>query len=143
MEKTELYTTLIIGTLFMVLISSCGLAPGKTADLDGSSWSLESYGEKALLPDTTMTAIFEEAEISGSASCNHYFATYRIRSNQFSVEGLGWTEMACMDPEGIMSQEQEIMQLLGSAATFELQGQRLIIKTASGEELVFKPLQSN
>jgi heat shock protein HslJ len=41
-----------------------------------------------------------------------------------------------------MSQEQEIMRLLGSAAAYQLQGGKLIIEAEPGGQLVFGPWQS-
>ena len=133
---------LIISAIFILLtLTSCAVFSGGLGnDLNGTSWTLESYGGKNLLDNSTMTAIFESGEVSGSASCNHYFGAYKIKGNQFSVEGLGWTEMACMDPEGIMQQEQNIMAMLGDSASYIIEGNTLLIQTTGGEELVFIPL---
>lgn len=135
------YLLPFIALLMLLVLSGCGIIEGRLGnDLNGTSWSLESYGGKSLLGDRAMTAIFESGEVSGSTSCNHYFGAYKINGNQFSVEGLGWTEMACMDPEGIMQQEQEIMALLGDSASYLIDGDKLIIRTSEGYELVFLPL---
>ena len=88
-----------------------------------------------------MTALFEAGEVNGSASCNHYFGSYKTKGNQIQIEGLGWTEMACMDPEGIMQQEQQLMSLFSQAATYFIQGQVLQITTISGELLIFQYLE--
>ena len=142
MNKTRIQAALMMGILLAVLISGCGFVPGKTNSLDGTSWTLESYAGTALLPGSAMTAVIEDGEISGSASCNHYFGSYKTHGDGMTVEGLAWTEMACLNPEGIMSQEQEIMRLLGSAAAYQLQGGKLIIKAENGGQLVFTPSQS-
>jgi len=88
-----------------------------------------------------MTANFKEREISGSASCNHYFGSYKIKGDQIAIDGLGWTEMACLDPEGIMEQEQVIMKILSGAETISLQDNLLNIRSKSGEILLFAPLE--
>ncbi len=49
--------------------------------------------------------------------------------------------MACMDPEGIMQQEQQLMSLFSQAASFSLQGQVLQITTSAGELLIFQYLE--
>jgi heat shock protein HslJ len=136
------YSLVFISISIVLVISGCGIFSGSLGnDLNGTSWTLESYGGKSLLGDRAMTAIFESKEVSGSASCNHYFGAYKISGNQFSVDGLGWTEMACMDPEGIMQQEQEIMAMLGDSASYMINGDNLIISTSNGDQLVFLPLE--
>jgi heat shock protein HslJ len=89
-----------------------------------------------------MTAVFDAEEIRGSASCNSYFGTYRISGDQISIGELGWTEMACMDPEGIMEQEQTIMKLLSESSSFSIQGNTLQITTSSGVLLIFEQLDT-
>jgi heat shock protein HslJ len=131
------HAALMAAFLLAALISGCGLMPSSSNDLDGTSWTLESYAGQALIPDSTMTAVFNGGEVSGSASCNHYFAAYQTQGDRIAIEGLGWTEMACLEPEGIMSQEQEIMRLLGSASAYKLQGEQLIIIVENGSQLVF------
>jgi heat shock protein HslJ len=139
MKKHLLYTVLVI----TILLTSCILTPrGRGNSLDGTAWTLDSIGDKELLPETTMTAFFNNEEVSGSASCNHYFASYLERGNQLTIDGLGWTEMACLNPEGIMEQEQEIMGLMDSALEYQFRNSNLIIKTNTGQELVFSPLET-
>lgn len=128
----------MITFLLALLISACSSLPGMGGDdLTGTAWTLEGYGGKDLIPDSTMTAVFEDGQVNGSASCNHYFAAYNTSGNQITIEGLGWTEMACLEPDGIMEQEQAIMALLGSAVSYQIQGDKLVITTQSGEQLIF------
>lgn len=135
---------LFLGTMLILLaLSSCGLFTGGSgSDLNGTAWTLQSYGGESLIADTTMTAEFESGEVSGSASCNHYFGSYQIKGDQITVEGLGWTEMACMDPDGIMEQEQTIMSLLSKAVSYRIESGMLRLQIESGEELVFLSLDN-
>jgi heat shock protein HslJ len=127
--------------MIALLLSSCGVldAGGKNT-LNGSSWTLVSFRDQTLIPGTTMTARFDSGEISGSASCNHYFGSYQAKNGKIQISGLGWTEMACMDPEGIMQQEQQLMANLSLASTYSIQGQTLIIETGDGSKFVFSQL---
>lgn len=130
---------LIIGAILLILIlGGCGIFSGD--DLSGTSWTLESYGGNNLISDTAMTAVFESGEVSGSASCNHYFASFQAKGNQITIEGLGWTEMACMNPDGIMEQESTIMTMLGKSVSYLMEGGKLKIQIEGGEELIFIPL---
>lgn len=138
--------TFILGALLVLLtLSGCGIfagsGGGSEADLDGTSWTLESYGGKALLDGTAMTARFLLGEITGTTSCNQYFGAYQAEGDQLTIKDLGWTEMACMDPEGIMDQEQDIMALLSDTASYEMDGAALRLITATGEELIFSPAE--
>ncbi|RLD01708.1 MAG: hypothetical protein DRI46_03115 [Chloroflexi bacterium] len=134
----------ILGSILISLVlSSCGIfSEGSGANLNGTTWTLESYGGKSLIGNTAMTANFKSAEISGSTGCNHYFGAYQTKGDQITVEGLGWTEMACMDPEGIMKQEQTIMSLLSRATSYRIEGSKLYLQIASGEELIFLSLDN-
>ena len=139
MKKVILFTGILLITL---AVSACaGATGGSEADLNGTAWTLESYGGKDLLSETTMTANFSSGEINGSASCNQYFGAYEIKGDQITLEGLGWTEMACLNPEGIMEQESAIMALLSKAVSYQIEGGKLSLQTAGGEELVFLPLE--
>jgi len=134
---------LLILILLTLFLSSCGVIPiTKDGGLNGTAWTLTSYNGTALLPETTMTAFFEKGEVTGSASCNHYFGSIKVKGDQIQIDGLGWTEMACMDPEGIMQQEQQVMSLFSQAATFSIQGQVLQIITGSGEVMEFQQIKN-
>jgi heat shock protein HslJ len=97
------------------------------------------YGEESLISGTAMTAEFDAGEIRGSASCNQYFGSYTVSGDQITLEGLGWTEMACMDPEGIMEQEIDIMTMLSKATSFRIESGNLYIEVESGAEMFFLP----
>jgi heat shock protein HslJ len=132
----------ILTTILGLLITAgCSILPGKGSNqLKGTSWRLISYGEKQPIPGKDMTAKFDSQEVSGSASCNHYFGSYQVRGDQFSVDGLGWTEMACLDPEGIMEQEQVLMKLFSESTSYSIQGNIMQISTSSGDLLLFEQM---
>jgi len=128
----------LVVLMISIYLTSCGILPGSGGnELEGTAWTLVSYDGKSLIEASSMTAQFNDVQVSGSASCNHYFGGYKIRGTQIQIEGLGWTEMACMDPEGIMQQEQELMLLFSKADVISRQGNILRITTTSGEILIF------
>ena len=138
--KKKLLLIIILLTLFL---SSCGILPiTKNSGLNGTAWTLTSYNGTTLLSDTSMTAFFENGEVNGSAGCNHYFGSFKAKGDQIQIDGLAWTEMACMDPECIMQQEQQVMSLFSQAVTFSIQGQILQIITGSGEVMVFHQIEN-
>ena len=134
---------LIVLLLLALFLSSCGVLPiTKNSGLNGTAWTLTSYNGTTLLSDTSMTAFFENGEVNGSAGCNRYFGSFKAKDDQIQIDGLAWTGMACMDPEGIMQQEQQVMSLFSQAATFSIQGQVLQIITGSGEVMVFHQIEN-
>lgn len=138
--KKNLLVWILVAALFL---SSCGLLPtGTKGGLNNTTWTLVNYNESTLIPETAMTALFENGEVSGSASCNNYFGSYKTRGEQIQIDGLGWTEMACLNPEGIMEQEQVLMSILSQADKMSIQGETLQLTTANGDSLIFHYLDS-
>jgi heat shock protein HslJ len=132
---------IILTTMILIFITSCGILPNnKAMELSGTNWKLTSYCERTPLSGKEMTAKFTAKEIQGSASCNHYFGAYEVSGDKITIEGLSWTEMACLDPEGIMEQEQTLMNLLSLASGFSINGNHLLISTSDGDVLVFEQL---
>jgi len=137
----KIYSIITISIISLFLIVSCSIMPGTGSNqLSGTTWKLISYAGNNPLPGKNMTASFDTKEIRGSASCNSYFGSYQLKGDRISIGELGWTEMACLDPEGIMEQEQAIMKLLSESSSFSIQGDRLQITTSSGDLLIFQQL---
>lgn len=134
---------LLILTILIFFLSGCGVLPlNQNRGLNGTAWTLDSYSGTVLLHGTAMTAFIQNGEINGSASCNHYFGSYTTKGDQIQIEGLGWTEMACMDPEGIMDQEQQVMAMFSQAEKYSIEGQILQITTSSGEIMIFQQIEN-
>ena len=112
-------------------------APTISAGLEDTIWTLTSYGaqnfERSLLPDTEITAEFNSSEkaVKGSAGCNSYFGQYTLNGDELSIGQLGHTEMYCMEPEGVMDQEQEYLAILENAETYVIEGNQLRINSGT------------
>jgi heat shock protein HslJ len=122
---------------------ACSTGTGE-AMLEDTAWVLESYGEpgnlKAVIADTEITAEFVRAEetVKGSAGCNSYFGSYELKGSQLSIPGpIGVTEMYCMEPKGVMDQEQEYLAVLQLAESYEIDSDELQIDCGS-QVLIFK-----
>ena len=134
--KTILITTALAFVLssLAVLSSGCNTGPQQvTPDIEGREWVLESYGEsaslQATLPGTEVTLTFDSSkdEVRGSAGCNSYFGQYTLDGDELSIGQLGWTEMYCMDPQGVMEQEHEYLSILQTAENFQVVDRKLQI----------------
>jgi len=140
MPKRKLY----LFSLFMVipLLFTAGCTSTESDGLEDVTWALEQYGEKGNLNDviegSTVTATFDSQEdrLQGSAGCNHYFGGYEVNKEKLSISQIGSTEMYCMDPEGVMDQEQDFLQILQKAESYRVYGNELRIDCGDSE-LVF------
>lgn len=101
--------------------------------LENTTWILQSYGEPenltVALEGTEITAFFDSAEdqVNGSAGCNSYFGGYIIDNSELSILQLANTEMACLDPEGVMDQEQKYLEILQAAESYSTEDGELRI----------------
>ena len=82
---------------------------------------------------------FEDGQVTGSAGCNSYFGSYKARSGDITVGAVGSTQMACVDPGGVMEQEQEFLKHLSEGQTFRIEGEQLMIYWDDHEALTFEP----
>ena len=107
-------------------------------DLAGTSWQVIGYnnGKQAvvsMLAGTEMYIDFgKDGSVSGGGGCNTYSGPYTVKGNQISIGPLASTMMACGDPAGIMEQEQQYLAALATAATYQIEGNVLELRTADG-----------
>ncbi len=147
MLKPKFYLVGLMLGVLALLSSACAKLDSTitTGDLEGTSWILQSYGEPGnpndILTDTEITAEFisSAGTVKGSAGCNSYSGSYQLAASQLSIPGpIAVTEMYCLEPEGVMEQEQQYLALLQAAESYstedgELQincGQQVLVYTA-------------
>jgi heat shock protein HslJ len=121
------------------------------ASLEGTAWMLSAFvAEKDVegmaaplpmvaepLPGTQVTSSFEDGIVGGSASCNSYGAPFVVDGSALHVETPEATAMECLDPPGIMEQEQTYLDILEGVATYRIHYSQLWLETADGRALVF------
>jgi heat shock protein HslJ len=119
--------------------------------LEGTAWTLLSFIEpnraedvitapQELLKDTEISLAFSDGQVTGNAGCNSYGGSYTLDAGSLSVGDLFQTEMACLDPEGVMEQESRFLDMLGRATQAHVFGTQLWLETEDGRGLVFKAL---
>jgi heat shock protein HslJ len=107
-------------------------------DLAGTSWQVIGYnnGKQAVtsvLAGTEMDIQFgKDGTVSGKSGCNNYNGPYTVTGNQIQIGPLASTMMACGDPAGIMDQEQQYLAALATAATYQIEGNVLELRTSDG-----------
>ena len=87
--------------------------------------------------------MFKGGQIRGSAGCNSYSSIYQVSGDKIRVGEIALTGRACLDPQGVMKQENVFMGFLCNAQTFRLSDGRLQIFRSDGEAITFVPQEIN
>jgi heat shock protein HslJ len=101
--------------------------------LEGTSWVLNAYndGQGAIVAPiggTQVTAEFEAGgNLSGSAGCKSYSATYEATEQTIQISPPVSTKMLCAQPEGVMDQETRYLQALEKATAYRNFGIALVL----------------
>jgi uncharacterized lipoprotein YbaY len=110
----------------------------QTTELVGTNWTATGVnnGQAAvvsLVAETEITASFGvDGKLTGSAGCNTYTADYQTEGNTITIGPAAATRKACPQPEGVMMQEAQYLAALETAATYQLRGDKLELRTAAG-----------
>jgi heat shock protein HslJ len=106
--------------------------------LRGSSWTLTDYDDGSgavvpVLPGTKTTANFgDDGLLSGSGGCNGYSASYDVANKLVNIEALVMTEMACLEPEGLMEQELQYLAALAETKSYVIVGDAMGLLDGDG-----------
>lgn len=109
--------------------------PVVTNPLAGTRWTVTNINNGSgavagLIPGSAISMDFDAAgRVQGNGGCNTYFANYQAGGNVLTVSQPGSTSMFCDSPEGVMQQEQQFLAALQSAATFQINGNQLSIRS--------------
>ena len=132
--------TVAVIVLTLALASCAG---GNQDSLRGTTWVLREIDGVQPMNGTVLTIEFAQGQISGSAGCNHFGGNYRIDREMIQLDSVYSTEMACLEPEGAMDQEQVYLEALHSAVRFTQTETELLIFDAADRYLKFEPYESN
>ena len=124
--------------IFLLVTAGCaGKSPVPSElPLNGTGWILTGYVSNGTslhpLNGTLVTMVFSDpGHITGSAGCNHYFASYGIKGTTITIGQAGSTEMYCTGP-GVMHQESTYLMMLGRASSVMAGNDTLTIADATG-----------
>jgi heat shock protein HslJ len=107
----------------------------QSQDLAGTDWEVNAYnnGKEAVvgvLEGTTLTASFgDDGSLSGNAGCNGYTGTFSVDGDQITIGPLASTMKMCDEPAGVMDQEAQYLAALQSAASYQIEGDVLELRT--------------
>ncbi len=115
------------------------MEPPAAAPLEGTTWQLETFiaGETArsTLAGTTITAVFADGKVGGSAGCNQYSADYTLTGETLVVGEIITTKIAC--DAAIMAEEEEFVSALQAASRLAIAGRELELVHPGGT-LIFR-----
>ncbi|MGH2537325.1 MAG: META domain-containing protein [Candidatus Promineifilaceae bacterium] len=118
--------------------------PGGSADpaaLVGAEWLLENFviggdAVNSVLQGTEIVATFsEDGGVSGRA-CNTFSGSYTVDGDKLEISPLIHTEIACLEPAGVMEQETAFFEAMHKAASYAVSGDQLTLYDAGGLELL-------
>ncbi len=105
--------------------------------LAGTAWKVTGFnnGQAAVvgvLAGTHPTVSFgADGTVSGSAGCNTMTGSFTTQGATLKLGPLATTKKACAEPAGVMEQETRLVAALESTATFGVQGDGLVLRTAA------------
>ncbi|MFC2030098.1 META domain-containing protein [Chloroflexota bacterium] len=142
-------TVLVGATLVLTaLLAACAAAKTDKPATGGAvlldtEWVLTSLTGKALIKDTQITLGFGEGSLEGSAGCNSYGGSYTATEDSLRLSDLHWTEMGCLEPEGILDQEMAYLNALNTVSSYQVDADRLELYNEAGTQiLVFGPQET-
>lgn len=103
--------------------------------LAGTKWDVTNFnnGNQAVvgpLEGTTLTVAFgDDGTVSGSAGCNNFTGGFTQKELTVAIGPLASTMKMCTEPAGVMEQEAQFVKALESAATIQLDGDMLTLRT--------------
>ena len=104
--------------------------------LAGTAWIVTGYnnGRQAVvsvLNGTELTMEFSaEGRVAGSAGCNRYSGSFKQDGKTLSFGPAAATRRMCVEPDGVMEQEQQFLKALETVATARHEADRVELRTA-------------
>ena len=131
MKILKASTALLLVTA--VILSGCAAAGAPS--LDGTGWAMTALGGQAVLPDTTVTLIFEDGQLGGSDGCNLYGTTYETKGSSLAIDTsmMMSTLMGC--PEPVMEQASAFTTLLARVESYRVNDGTLELLDSSDQVL--------
>ena len=145
--NTQRYWLSLGFMLLVILLVACsGSANPSTsagdAALADTTWKLFAIDKrKPVEAPKEITLSFSDGPVSGNSGCNSFGGSYTVKGDKIQFSQLASTMMACMQPEGIMEQEQVILQYLNQAEIYRFEDGKLVLVVSGQETLTYEPIK--
>lgn len=107
---------------------------GDAAQLENTPWQLVSGTDITLSDGVVPSAAFSEGRVFGSNGCNQYTAPYTLDGDSLEIGDVAGTLMACPPPADEIG--QAYVAALAEVASWEIDGEELVLSDADGNELL-------
>jgi len=129
----------VIGISSVVLLASLALGCGgdggaDAADIENKPWQLTSAAGLTIPDGVVPSAAFSSGNVFGTAGCNTYRASYTLDGDSLEISEPAGTLIGCPPP--VDEFERAYLDALGQVATWELDGEELVLSDADGGELL-------
>lgn len=118
-----------------LLFLGCAQATVPIRSLDGTEWVLSSLRGKPPIAQSNVTLKFERTSAGGYGGCNRYGGEVTAADGKFNLGLLSSTSRGCLQP-GVSDQERAYLKTLGEVITYEMVGDRLIVRDRAGKDVL-------
>lgn len=117
------------------LAAGCGGdSSGDPAAIENKPWQLTSATDLTIPDGVVPSAAFTNGNVFGTAGCNTYRASYTLDGDSLEIGEPSGTLIGCPPP--VDEFERAYLDALGEVATWELDGEELVLSDADGSELL-------
>ena len=117
------------------LAAGCGgSSGGDPADIENKPWQLTSATGLTVPDGVVASAAFSNGNVFGTAGCNTYRASYTLDGDSLEIGEPAGTLIGCPPP--VDEFERAYLDALGQIASWELDGEELVLSDADGNELL-------
>ena len=121
--------------LLAVLAAGCGGgSSGDPADIENKPWQLTSATGLTIPDGVVPSAAFSNGNVFGTAGCNTYRASYTLDGDSLEIGEPAGTLIGCPPP--VDEFERAYLDALDQIATWELDGEELVLSDADGNEVL-------
>jgi heat shock protein HslJ len=107
--------------------------PEEAPSLTGTEWILVLINNREPLQGAEVTLSFDETTAGGTAACNSYGGDYTTGpGGTISFGEIVQTLMLCTEPDGIMDLEEEYINTLNLAESYQVISDRMEVKDQAG-----------
>ena len=112
------------------------------APLENTRWKLMSLEGISQLPtiekDVWIQFVLNSASFRGNAGCNNMTGTYKAEGSTLKIGPVAMTRMMCPEPN--MKIEQGVARAVNEVDSYEIQGDRLLLKKGTLTLATFEAL---
>lgn len=145
--KTRIYSFTLYFIILAISLVACNGSPNPNlpsgeAALTEATWKLFAIDKrKPIEAHSEITLTFSDGQVGGNSGCNSFGGSYQVDGDKIQFSQLASTMMACMQPEGIMEQEQVILQYLNQAETYRFEDGKLVLVVSDQQTLTYEPVK--